>query len=492
MQVGGLSASLRSTALQIIMAVAVLAGAVWLGMDLHASRDTILAEKRDLVQQKSQFMSQWFGTTILSADYVLRDILGRVAPAGLGLGPDAGTPAWREQVTRLLMEKRQSLDGLDGISVYGPDCVFSAVTEPKVLGFRSNQSFCRDPSIQVSTETAIQYMPTERSASRRPVLLVSRNVVDADGRLQAGVLAAIDLSFAQNWLNSFPVGPRDVLAIVDGEDTLLARNPLIPDAVGRRAPAPPGQPSFGETRGSATFIAVSPFDGRERIFGISKIERIPLLVLVGLDREDVLADWRHRAVLMGGGYLVLTVLVFGLMRAHRIALQQRETLHRLAVTDVLTGIANRRYLLDAAEVAVQQAWRTGTPLSVLQLDIDHFKQVNDRWGHAAGDRAICLLTQQMAAHVRSGDIIGRLGGEEFAVLLPGLGSSEAAAVAERLRQAVADARFDSGSGGEQAITVSIGVADLREADTGFEEVQIRADAALYRAKAAGRNRVMMA
>lgn len=490
MQGGAFSGAIRTVAVRMVTAVVMLAGAVWLGLDLYASRDTILTEKRDLVQQKSQFMSQWFGTTILSADYVLRDILGRVAPSGLG--PQAGTPHWREQMNRLLQEKKQSLEALEGLSVYGPDCVFLVAADPRVIGFRSNQSFCRDPSVPVSTETVVQYMPTERSASHRPVLLVSRNMVDADGKLVAGALAAIDLSFAQNWLNGFPVGPRDVLAVVDGEDTLLARNPLIPDVIGRRAPAPPGQPSFGETRGSASFLATSPFDGRERIFGISKIERIPLLMIVGLDRDDVLADWRHRAVLMGVGYLSLTGLVFGLMRAHRVALRQREMMHRLAVTDPLTGIANRRHLLEAAEQAVHQAWRDGTPLSVLQLDIDHFKQVNDRWGHPVGDRAICLLTQEMAAHVRPEDTIGRLGGEEFAVLLPGLERAQAVAVAERLRQAVAEARFDAGSGGAQGITVSIGVADLQDSDTGFDGVQLRADAALYRAKASGRNRVIAA
>lgn len=471
------------------MALGFLAGAVWLGMDLHASQQRIIAEKRDLVQQKSQFMSQWFGTTILSTDYVLRDILGRVVPAGTA--PQTDAPGWQEQTIRLLGEKSQSVEGLDGISFYGADCVFMAAANPKLIGFRSNQSFCRDRAEPVSSDTYIQYMPVERSATHRPVLLVSRNIVDADGRLVAGALAAIDLSFAQNWLEEFPIGRNDVLAVVDGNDTLLARSPLLPGAIGVRAPAPPGQPSFGETRGSASVIARSPFDGRERVFGISKIEKIPLLVLVGLDREDLLADWRHRALQMGLGYLALLLLAFALLRSHRTALRQRAEMHRLAVTDPLTGVFNRRHLLETAAEEVVQAWRQGTPLSVLLLDIDHFKKVNDTWGHAAGDRAICRLTEVMTAQMGPGATIGRLGGEEFAVLLPGCDPTEAAIQAQTLRHAVEQACFKAADGVERSLTVSIGVAGLRPEDTGFDRVQLRADAALYRAKAGGRNCVVV-
>ncbi len=157
----------------------------------------------------------------------------------------------------------------------------------------------------------------------------------------------------------------------------------------------------------------------------------------------------------------------------------------LATVDGLTGLRNRRWLDDAFGRQLARAVRTDQPLSLLMIDIDHFKHVNDTHGHARGDQALIRVAQTLAQGLRPQDLLARYGGEEFAVLLPGLDPQAAAAIAERLRRAV---QAQCGGEGDQtsAITVSVGVGS-RCGDEPLARLLERADDALYRAKQAGRN-----
>lgn len=183
----------------------------------------------------------------------------------------------------------------------------------------------------------------------------------------------------------------------------------------------------------------------------------------------------------------------------RTAAQLREVsaeLDRLARTDALTGIANRRAFFDVLGVEFRRSRRYGRQLSVLMLDLDHFKDVNDRWGHPFGDHVLRQVADIIATNVRESDILGRYGGEEFAVALPETTVEGAEAVGEKLRQAVEAHEFRAEGippDGEPPvrITVSIGVAALPvEEDQDEVELIGRADQALYEAKRTGRNRVV--
>ncbi|OPZ22079.1 MAG: putative diguanylate cyclase YdaM [candidate division BRC1 bacterium ADurb.BinA364] len=165
-----------------------------------------------------------------------------------------------------------------------------------------------------------------------------------------------------------------------------------------------------------------------------------------------------------------------------------EELRRLATTDPLTGACNRRHFIKTAEEELSRARRYRRPCSMLMLDIDHFKKINDTFGHDAGDRALKALTAACLAALRNTDHFGRLGGEEFAALLPETTGRAALDVAERLRLALANIRVDSDSGTIQ-YTVSIGATELREGEDALEDMLKRADEALYEAKNTGRNRV---
>ena len=165
-------------------------------------------------------------------------------------------------------------------------------------------------------------------------------------------------------------------------------------------------------------------------------------------------------------------------------------LDRLSRTDALTGSLNYRGFLETAETLWQEARAAGQPLSVLALDIDHFKRYNDHYGHAEGDSAL----RRFAGAVRSAllhadDVLARPGGEEFIVFLPGSGMEQAMKVGERVCQRVRGADIVHAASPEGRMTVSIGIASLEPGDEEAEQMLRRADAALYRAKAAGRNRV---
>jgi diguanylate cyclase (GGDEF)-like protein len=174
----------------------------------------------------------------------------------------------------------------------------------------------------------------------------------------------------------------------------------------------------------------------------------------------------------------------------RILGQNRE-LERLATTDPLTGVYNRRYLMDFATKEFLRSQRYSHVFSAIQMDIDYFKKINDAHGHAVGDEVIKAFTGTCQEVLRESDVLGRVGGEEFSIILPETGREGALIVAERIRQAIADLKV----GAEDRIirfTVSIGVTHLRQEDAGLEAVLRRADEALYLAKNGGRNKVVTA
>ncbi len=163
-------------------------------------------------------------------------------------------------------------------------------------------------------------------------------------------------------------------------------------------------------------------------------------------------------------------------------------LTELAHHDYLTGVANRRYFFERANQEFARSKRHSTQLSIAELDIDHFKKINDQNGHAIGDEVLKLLCNTILHLLRETDIFARIGGEEFALLLTDTNLEGAKCLAERLRLAIAGTKL-SVSKVELIFTVSIGVATLKPADDSIKNVLLRADMALYNAKANGRNRV---
>lgn len=168
--------------------------------------------------------------------------------------------------------------------------------------------------------------------------------------------------------------------------------------------------------------------------------------------------------------------------------RQKEAAEQAARVDTLTGVATRRAFTEYAEAEVQRALRYALPLSLIIIDLDHFKTINDTYGHVAGDSVLVNFAQTVAQEIREVDLIARLGGEEFVVLLPNTDIIEAMAVAERMRLALANGSLQL-QGRRVMYTASFGVAEFVPTELSLISFLARADAALYRAKRQGRNRV---
>jgi len=199
-------------------------------------------------------------------------------------------------------------------------------------------------------------------------------------------------------------------------------------------------------------------------------------------------DWLHAAAFASlFAVMVTSSFAFLVMQHNRAEL----ALTALANHDALTGLANRREFKARAEAALDTARRHGRSLAVLMLDLDQFKQVNDRHGHAAGDDVLRYVAATLCLQLRGADLCGRLGGEEFAVLLPDTGLEEALQVGERIRRAVEESRIATDHAPEPLrVTVSIGGAAADGTAASVDALLDAADERLYEAKRAGRNRVL--
>ncbi|HRY72180.1 MAG TPA: diguanylate cyclase [Spirochaetia bacterium] len=207
-----------------------------------------------------------------------------------------------------------------------------------------------------------------------------------------------------------------------------------------------------------------------------------------IDREK-----RRTYLAIAGTGLLVTVLMLGvfhlLMRGFRLKLEKaRSELREAAVTDALTGLHNRKYVLARFDEAVAEAKRSGAPFSCAIIDADNFKRINDELGHQMGDAALVSLAAVMKETLRPYDVVGRYGGEEFLILFPSSPLGAALAACERLRLAVESGLEARTPGLGRRLTISAGLASLGGGVDSTLTILERADSALYRAKAAGKNR----
>jgi diguanylate cyclase (GGDEF)-like protein len=198
----------------------------------------------------------------------------------------------------------------------------------------------------------------------------------------------------------------------------------------------------------------------------------------------------HYAVLIWPTAVMTMLVQFAFALSYLRRYESESALELASNTDPMTGASNRRHFMPLLRQEIIRGQRTGHRISLLMLDIDHFKKINDTYGHPTGDSVICMLAEICRKESRQIDVVARLGGEEFAVLLPETAMQEALAVAERIRVAAETRLVKSTEGAEFHFTVSIGIAEQRQDTRSEEELIGIADAALYQAKTSGRNRVV--
>ncbi|MFW7414373.1 histidine kinase N-terminal 7TM domain-containing diguanylate cyclase [Demequina sp. SO4-18] len=314
-------------------------------------------------------------------------------------------------------------------------------------------------------------------------------LASGSGRLDPGPLLFLITAGLWSWvaryrarLDVVPVSTRDVLAalsdgvvVVDATGVIIDANPRGHDLLARLR-------AKGANTGTVlgrSWEAVVDDRYLRLLAGVDQ----RLLVLDDSTVFDVRLERMHSSEGRSRGAVVVARDVTELERL-------REELAELAVRDTLTGLFNRRHLGPSLEAAVAAAEASGSSLSVVMLDVDRFKQVNDAHGHAVGDAVLEQVARLLGAGVRDQDVVARSGGEEFVLVLPGASGAQAADRAEALRARCSAHEFETDAG-PLHVTVSLGVAEYRHGITA-DDLLIQADRSLYEAKAAGRDRVRIA
>lgn len=331
-------------------------------------------------------------------------------------------------------------------------------------------------------------VPVLRGADQRWGVPISLPLVRRSDGVVA-LIAVIDIARIASQFEAERPQPGGSITLARRDGTLLAHAPEQPALIGKMLPF------TAPARSGRNLLAVKPTVLVDQLTSDAVLDDLPLRVVVSASHTDVLAAWRKQCWVVGVAGLLLTMIAL-LAARHLVGLLRRQArdsaeLLRLATVDGLTGALNRRTFLGELEKEVDRATRYGSPLTVMMLDLDFFKRINDGYGHAIGDQALKAFADSAFASLRSTDSFGRMGGEEFAILLPETAVLQVQPVAERLRERVAEIQLPTPHGVVR-FTVSIGVADLAVGENDAECFLARADHALYAAKQAGRNRVEVA
>jgi diguanylate cyclase (GGDEF)-like protein len=322
------------------------------------------------------------------------------------------------------------------------------------------------------------------------VIAVSRRLSHADGSFAGAVVGAIRLSYFQQLFKDASLGPGGNITLSRTDGTLLARWPYQEAMLGRDLKGGELYKHLAIAR-SGRFETNALTDGVHRLVVYSQIDDLPLVIGVGQSTADIYAEWRSSAFTIGLLMALLCamsiVLALYLAREMRRRSAAETTLAVLAMTDSLTGLANRRQFDDALEREWRRAIREQLPLALVMCDADLFKSYNDRHGHLAGDNLLQAIGIAMNQMIRRGtDVAARYGGDEFAVLLPGASADDAVQIAEQVRCRFAEQCLQQGSA---PASLSIGVASVVPS-AGEDQASLvaAADEAAYRAKKLGRDR----
>jgi len=309
------------------------------------------------------------------------------------------------------------------------------------------------------------------------------------------IAAAISLPVLEGIYEEARDRPNGSITLMRGDGVLLARQPRVETMIGK---------SLAKGAIVASLLPMSPqglvvegrsgVDGKPRILSYRSVPDFPLVTVVTAEISDTLVRLRTYAALVLALALAVSaaIIVFSarMLKHLHAADSSRRRLSDEAKTDPLTGAGNRRLFLARLDSEMARARRYGSALSLLMVDLDHFKAINDRYGHRWGDQTLVRAAAAIQSVLRGADLLGRYGGEEFIVLLPETDQEEALMAAERIHGAIRELAIDTGQG-IISVRISIGVASLKPEDGDAQGLIHRADQALYAAKGQGRDRTVL-
>ncbi|BBC01594.1 diguanylate cyclase (GGDEF)-like protein [Bradyrhizobium japonicum] len=324
------------------------------------------------------------------------------------------------------------------------------------------------------------------------LISLSRRINNDDGSFAGVVAGSMRLSYFHNLFRKLNFGFGDSMALFNSDGVILMRAPFDISKIGQSIKDSLVFKQF-PARQSGSYITKSIVDHVSRLYVFQAVGHNRLLIAEGLALDGIYADWWQQLWLIGSVVAALCgfsiVLMFYLVAALKRRAAAEDRLAHLASTDALTGLANRRRLDDTLDVEWRRGMRAKAPVSLLMIDVDHFKIYNDTYGHQAGDAVLTTVGRCIASSAkRATDLGARYGGEEFSVLLPGIGKTGALEIAERIRAKLAAARESE----PELPTVSIGLSCLvPDHERTSRDLLKAADLALYQAKREGRDRVIV-
>ena len=470
-------------AVGLVMAMLTLGGFV-----IDEGRREALAARRAASDRLLRALDRDVGRTISAFDLSLHGVMDAlVAPA-----IDRTEPEVRQ---RALFDRAATADDLGALLVTdaaGDVVEDSTSLVPHHLNLADRDYFIaqRDHpelSLFISRVYRSRLVPGDLRIS------ISRRKPSPDGRFVGIVSGQLRLDYFRHLFQALDIGSENEVRLVRSDGAVLARYPYRDADLERDLDAAPGAGSADDQ---------SDREGGQRLTTVRQVAGLPLVLTVSVAQDVVLAEWRRKAVTIGGVIFTLCAAVLALLALFRREMKRRamaeralaaaaDELQHLARTDALTGLPNRRAFDAGLAREWRRAIRMGEPISLMMLDADHFKAFNDRHGHQRGDevlRTIAACLQRTTR--RPGDLPTRYGGEEFAVVLPNTDEAGALKLAELIRAAVEalDIRHPDSPVGR--VTVSVGVGTLSPLVGWDSALLLRvADAALYGAKRQGRNRV---
>jgi diguanylate cyclase (GGDEF)-like protein len=340
----------------------------------------------------------------------------------------------------------------------------------------------------------------------------AKRLHDKNGAFSGIIIAFVPPSFLSDFFRSITIGPQGVISLFGTDKYILARATGIKninDATGRQIPA--DHPLVSNNIQNGIYHSLDDLDGMPRLSAFKKIHNYPLVVQVSLAEEHI---YLHSSKRKMNIFIIGTIMTVALLGALAVLMlfereQQRlleklskrdeqlqatlVELEHLATTDTLTGLPNRRSFFARAQTEFTRANRYDRPLSLVMIDVDHFKDVNDRYGHSAGDEALRHVSEIMKDCIRESDMVARYGGEEFVLILPETDPDGAYFIAERVRTEIEMARLQITPATELKITVSLGIACMSHENqlADIDKLLQEADDAMYLAKRGGRNCIHM-
>ena len=464
-----------------------------------------LLEMERVTSNLAHSMAQQADDTIKAADTSLTDIVERLETEGVN-------PTSLARLHAVMMNQVENLPQLSGLFAYDETGKWLVNSRPEPLSNLNNGD--REYFIYHRTHPyrgPHVGLPVRSRSTGRWIIPVSRRLNKPDGSFGGVALATIDIDYFRRFYQSFDIGERGAVALVTNGGVMLLRRPFDDKAVGRNVVNTPIFRSYasGGDTGSAFFRSTQ--DNELRLNSYRPLEHYPLFVTAALSKEEMLEHWRRDTFLHSLGVVLLAAMIalFGkrlirqielrveaeaeLVKARDALESVNRTLERQAMQDGLTGLANRRQFDVTLGNEFSRAMRHQDTLAFVMIDVDYFKQYNDRYGHSAGDDCLRAVSKTIRALTpkRPGDLTARYGGEEIGILLPNTDAGGAYAVAERIRAAVEELQIPHAGSRCGVVTVSAGVATIAPKRGEHQPMMVveAADKALYAAKSAGRNRV---